>query len=303
MPVTICPRDLRRRTHVSGLPADLQAQSARRLRIAALLYAFVFFVSEPLIAILSPNERARFFSSFIQWAPSSFSIAAALAIATLTWWRKTALDTILTIGLIFEVAGSFGIATAQYLTGDPFATGPPLTGLSWVAVWMLGFTVMIPNPPRLALLAAVMSASAVPLVVGAAMVTKVLPINLAPLPFFLQFVLPYFLVVVIAHVGAQVIYHLGSELTRARDLGSYRLIERLGRGGMGEVWQGRHRLLARPAAVKLMRVDQPGQLTAERRSDLLRGSNARRRRRRRCGRLTPCNSTTSAWPTMAPSIT
>jgi transcriptional regulator with GAF, ATPase, and Fis domain len=36
-------------------------------------------------------------------------------------------------------------------------------------------------------------------------------------------------------------------------LGSYRLVERLGSGGMGEVWLGKHALLARPAAVKLIR--------------------------------------------------
>jgi len=36
-------------------------------------------------------------------------------------------------------------------------------------------------------------------------------------------------------------------------VGSYTLLERLGSGGMGEVWLARHRLLARPAAVKLVR--------------------------------------------------
>ena len=36
-------------------------------------------------------------------------------------------------------------------------------------------------------------------------------------------------------------------------LGSYRLVERIGSGGMGEVWLARHRLLARPAAIKLIR--------------------------------------------------
>jgi DNA-binding NtrC family response regulator len=38
-------------------------------------------------------------------------------------------------------------------------------------------------------------------------------------------------------------------------VGSYRLIEPLGSGGMGEVWRAKHRLLARPAAVKLIRHD------------------------------------------------
>ena len=36
-------------------------------------------------------------------------------------------------------------------------------------------------------------------------------------------------------------------------VGSYRLVSLLGAGGMGEVWLGKHRLLARPAAVKLIR--------------------------------------------------
>jgi DNA-binding NtrC family response regulator len=42
-------------------------------------------------------------------------------------------------------------------------------------------------------------------------------------------------------------------------VGSYRLISPLGSGGMGEVWLAKHRLLARPAAVKLIRQEvQPG---------------------------------------------
>lgn len=42
---------------------------------------------------------------------------------------------------------------------------------------------------------------------------------------------------------------------RARELGSYRLVARLGAGGMGEVWRAEHRLLAREAAIKLIRAE------------------------------------------------
>jgi serine/threonine protein kinase len=42
---------------------------------------------------------------------------------------------------------------------------------------------------------------------------------------------------------------------RARELGSYRLVARIGAGGMGEVWRAEHRLLARQAAIKLIRHD------------------------------------------------
>jgi DNA-binding NtrC family response regulator len=38
-------------------------------------------------------------------------------------------------------------------------------------------------------------------------------------------------------------------------VGSYRLMSKLGFGGMGEVWLARHKLLARPAAVKLIRYE------------------------------------------------
>ena len=40
---------------------------------------------------------------------------------------------------------------------------------------------------------------------------------------------------------------------RARELGSYKLVARLGAGGMGEVWRAEHRRLARSAAIKLIR--------------------------------------------------
>ena len=49
-----------------------------------------------------------------------------------------------------------------------------------------------------------------------------------------------------------------SFLEEGVSIGSYRLVEKLGAGGMGEVWLAKHQMLARPAAVKLIR--QEGQL-------------------------------------------
>jgi len=40
------------------------------------------------------------------------------------------------------------------------------------------------------------------------------------------------------------------------ELGSYALLEKLGVGGMGEVWRAEHKLLKRPAAVKLVRKER-----------------------------------------------
>jgi serine/threonine-protein kinase len=265
---TLFPGAPEQRTRITGLPPDLLAQSARRLRIVAILYAFVFFISNPLSAILYPEERVTFLASVVGWGPSTVSIATALLVAALTGNRRIAVGAVLTVGLMFEVAGSFGIAAAQYLDVNRYALDPPWAGLSWVAVWMLAFTVMIPSPPRRALLAALASATSVPLVVGFVMATQAIPVAISPLLFFLRIVLPYLLVVLIAYVGARVVYKLGTELKRARELGSYQLVERLGSGGMGEVWRARHRLLARPAAVKLMRPEMLGGSSPDRRSEL-----------------------------------
>jgi serine/threonine protein kinase len=85
------------------------------------------------------------------------------------------------------------------------------------------------------------------------MVTGFSSLRFEPAQFFFGLVFPYLLVVGMAYVGARVVYQLGTEVQRARELGSYRLEEKLGEGGMGEVWRARHRLLARPAAIKLIR--------------------------------------------------
>jgi serine/threonine-protein kinase len=47
-------------------------------------------------------------------------------------------------------------------------------------------------------------------------------------------------------------------MKKARDLGSYQLGSVIGSGGMGEVFRAQHRLLARPAAIKLIRPDLLG---------------------------------------------
>jgi DNA-binding NtrC family response regulator len=46
-------------------------------------------------------------------------------------------------------------------------------------------------------------------------------------------------------------------------LGLYRLMEKLGQGGMGEVWRARHQLLARPCAIKLIRPELLGESSRE----------------------------------------
>lgn len=57
----------------------------------------------------------------------------------------------------------------------------------------------------------------------------------------------------LATVTSRVTYGLRRQVAEVSELGQYILEEKIGAGGMGEVWRARHRLLIRPAAVKVIR--------------------------------------------------
>ncbi len=69
------------------------------------------------------------------------------------------------IGLVFEVLGSYGIAFAEFPDPLGLMQGPHWMGLSWVAAWTMLFTVVVPTAPKRALIAALLSVSAVPVAV------------------------------------------------------------------------------------------------------------------------------------------
>jgi serine/threonine-protein kinase len=240
----------------TAFPADLLSQAADRLRTLALLYAFTFFMAAFLFSLLIPASRAELISRPLNWMPGVISIAEALIVAWVIGSVRLGPRAVMAVALIFEVLSSYGIAAAEFL--QPLNLRGPWIGLSWVAVWTLLFNVVVPTPPRYAVLAALASMTAVPAMFVLSM--SAFPPAVIPngLMIFMAFVFPYLLVVIMAYVGARVVYALGKEVSRARELGSYRLVERLGSGGMGEVWKADHRLLARPAAIKLIRSPLPG---------------------------------------------
>src|SRR5262245_45803526 len=67
--------------------------------------------------------------------------------------------------------------------------------------------------------------------------------------------------VAIAVFGSRRIHFLEREVSQARRLGQYRLLEKLGVGGMGEVHLAEHVLLRRPCAIKLIHAEHAADAT------------------------------------------
>jgi len=215
----------------TGLPLDLLNRVAARLQILAWLYAFTFFMAAFVPQLLISSQPAVLFERAVTWVPGVIAITVAVLVAVASRMVPVRPATLTVLALVFEVVSSYGIAASEFLDPHGLNVGTSWIGLSWVAVWMLLFNVVVPTVPRYAVIAALVSVTAVPAMV-------LLSISLFPPVFrptgfmvFLAFGFPYLLVVIMAYVGARVVYALGTEVTRARELGSYRLEERLGQGG------------------------------------------------------------------------
>ena len=157
--------------------------------------------------------------------------------------------TLLRLGLVFEVAVACGIAVFE--NSIAWQADAVIRGFSGIAVWVAAYTLLVPMPPYLGVATGLVAASMGPLVHFALARLDHHP-PLAPNLLFLYYFPSYLMVGVAGYLSARRL-RLEWSAARARELGSYELIELIARGGMGEVWRAHHRFLKRDAAIKLIR--------------------------------------------------
>jgi serine/threonine-protein kinase len=241
----------------TGLPLTVLQQSSKRLQVVCVtlfgLVAFGWFAGN-----LIEGQLVGEFETPLQWAPPIVMLSASLIVFGLARSQWLTASAVITVGLAYEVVIAFCIPISEYYNAfrgvDPLYISGDLVGLSPVALWMIFFTVLVPSKPRNALIALTLSGSAVPITIGLLAGYGNAP-ALPAMNFATIFVLPYVACIVMSYIAARIIYRLGADISRAQAMGSYYLQELIGRGGMGEVWRAEHKMLARPAAIKLIRSD------------------------------------------------
>jgi protein kinase-like protein len=249
------PREADPRGMSSALPADFVEQIRLRVRVLAVLilipFAFdpLLFAGNWLVASLRgvPLPREVASTAPFQWVNLA-AVTASAALWAIARSRRVSASRLLVAGVVYEIAICFVIATISIW--QHFLDRGYVPTLTWVPGIVILFPLVLPGPPRRVLWGSIAAGAMAPLALFLLDVFD----TVAPRPeAYAQTIISSVFAVGFAYMGARVVYGLGREVVAARALGSYQLEERLGQGGMGEVWRARHRLLARPAAIKVIK--------------------------------------------------
>ena len=224
------------------LPEDLLEEQATRLQLFYAVGVILWAINFATDVYLTPHGDRGPYRLLIE----ALEVAVAVAIAAYIQFGRSNHSTKIRLGVAAIVPHAFGLALLNSWTQQPTTMRP----VSAITVLILFFGMLAPAKPTQMLAATLTAASMDPLGVWIAHLRGLETPGL--LNTFAMFY-PNYVCAVLAVVPSRVLHRLGRHIREARALGSYQLVERLGEGGMGEVWRARHRLLARGAAIKLIR--------------------------------------------------
>jgi hypothetical protein len=234
-----------------GLPEDLLQETAQRLALFCGVGAGTWTIAVIMANVLRPASVPTPFP----WPGTLIGgiMIAALAASFLYVKRRARQEgqPTLDLGLGLLILNALAIAVIN----EWVPTFPDRRYVSWNTILILVYAMVVPTAALKMFAACLVAASMDPLAVGIANLR-----GLADPSFARAFLLyyPNYICAVIAVLPSIALHRMARRITNARELGSYELVEQLGSGGMGEVWRAEHRLLVRPAAIKLVRPEMLG---------------------------------------------
>ena len=244
------------RTSDRALPADVLREASDRIAIMALLAAVLWVVATILWHLTWPYFHPGQSWRGLSTPDAVVAVAAISSLALYFYIRKADKppEFFLKLSLGYMIFTCFDLGLVMHW-GLP-ASEPLQPSITWIGVVLLMFAAVAPNEPRRTLVAALIGASMSPL---AMVITRVHGLD-AWEALKVGMLMHYqdFLLAGVAAVISSVVMRLGKQVGKAREMGSYQLGELIRKGGMGEVYRATHRMLARPAAIKLIRGDMLG---------------------------------------------
>ena len=246
------------------LPDDLLRVASRRLGIIALVVGIlwaVYSVIDHVIMRANGDPTWRRFKTVDAIALGCTLVSLAFCVYARKARREP--QRVLDLGQLFLIFTAIALGLLWHWAPEPnslvLATTPMV---SWIGVLILLFAALVPGTPSMTLVTGVIAVSMNLLGMAIAHARGAWPYDSATDILVMHF--PDYLVVGVAAVISHAVTKLGQQVGKARELGSYQVGELLGKGGMGEVYRATHRMLARPAAIKLIRPEMVDGLALKR---------------------------------------
>jgi serine/threonine-protein kinase len=246
------------------MPTDFLQRAARNVRIASLvigsLWLILLVMNDVVFPLWFKTPGLDPSTMMPAWPSPGRAIAAtgvAIALVAYGLTPRLSESRVIDLGLAFEVVTALLIGVLEY-----WHPRVQLGSVSPICIIILAYPAIAPATPSKTVIAGLVAASMSPLGLAVAQLRGV-EIMGTPYELFAH-VVPNYLSAGLAVVPAVIIRRLGRQVQSARDLGSYRLDGLIGAGGMGEVYRATHRMLARPAAIKLMRPEMLERRSPER---------------------------------------
>lgn len=232
----------------SKLPPEILDRAVEGLCWISVFTAVTSIVLTGIEHLLQP-EFARAWQNPVLRIASLFMVFLSIGFLVVQRTGMLRKERLLDLGLIFQVTVAFSCALFE---GAAYENpNMVVLGHSGIAVWMMMCGLLMPNAPLRTALSAVLCVLMWPLAYWVDL--QVFGYQPMPLSRLAVWVLPLTIVGIWMCILNKRVLSFYVKQERADDIGSYVLEAPIANGGMGEVWRARHRMLAREAAIKLIR--------------------------------------------------